>query len=286
MTVETANRLYELRKKFGYSQEELAEKIGVSRQAISKWERSEASPDTDNLIMLSKVYGITIDELINGPSDQSEESPKKNEAKEDDSEDSNDEKKNTHIHFDNGIHIDDGKEHVHIDFSGIHVEDEESTVRIDKDGIFVSDDGEIKIDTEEDKREHPVISAFKRFPYPILALLAYLAFGFWNVCGGWAAGWVVFLTVPIYYSILNAIQKKNPRKFAYAVLVTGVYVYLGIMYGLWHPYWIMFISVPIYDGLCKVFFPKVKGEGHKILFKIGDDDDEDEEDEDLEEMED
>lgn len=285
MTVETANRLYELRKKFGFSQEELAEKIGVSRQAISKWERSEASPDTDNLIMLSKIYGITIDELINGPSDQSEESPKKNEAKEDNSEDSNGEKKNTHIHFDNGIHIDDGKEHVHIDFSGIHVEDEESTVRIDKDGIFVSDDGEVKIDTATEKEQHPILHAFKQFPYPILTLFLYLAFGFWNICGGWAAGWVVFLTVPIYYSILSAIQKKNPRKFAYAVLVTGVYVYLGIMYGLWHPYWIMFISVPIYDGLCKVFFPKAKGEGHKIVFKVGDDDDDDE-DEDLEEMED
>lgn len=48
MNIEIANRLVNLRKEKGFSQEQLAEKIGVSRQAVSKWERSEASPDTDN----------------------------------------------------------------------------------------------------------------------------------------------------------------------------------------------------------------------------------------------
>ncbi len=66
MNIETAKRLFEYRKANGFSQEELAEKIGVSRQAISKWERSESSPDTDNLIALANLYGITIDELLNG----------------------------------------------------------------------------------------------------------------------------------------------------------------------------------------------------------------------------
>ena len=66
MNIETANRLYEYRKKMGLSQEELAARIGVSRQAVSKWERAEASPDTDNLIELSKVYGVTLDEMLRG----------------------------------------------------------------------------------------------------------------------------------------------------------------------------------------------------------------------------
>ena len=66
MTKETADRLFQYRKANGYSQEELASKIGVSRQAISKWERGESSPDTDNLITLARLYNITIDELING----------------------------------------------------------------------------------------------------------------------------------------------------------------------------------------------------------------------------
>ena len=53
MDISTANRLYELRKQHGLSQDELAEKLNVSRQAVSKWERSESSPDTDNLIALA-----------------------------------------------------------------------------------------------------------------------------------------------------------------------------------------------------------------------------------------
>ncbi len=66
MNVEIANKLVKLRKSHGLSQGDLADKIGVSRQAVSKWECAESSPDTDNLIALSKLYEITIDELIVG----------------------------------------------------------------------------------------------------------------------------------------------------------------------------------------------------------------------------
>ena len=64
MNIEIANRLVQLRKKNGLSQEELADKLGLSRQAVSKWERAEASPDTDNLICLAKLYGVSLDELL------------------------------------------------------------------------------------------------------------------------------------------------------------------------------------------------------------------------------
>lgn len=64
MNIEIANRLVTLRKEKGFSQEQLAEKIGVSRQAVSKWERSEASPDTDNLIILARLYEVSLDELL------------------------------------------------------------------------------------------------------------------------------------------------------------------------------------------------------------------------------
>ena len=46
------------------SQEQLAEKLQVSRQAISKWELGESMPDTENLILLSKFYGVSIDYLL------------------------------------------------------------------------------------------------------------------------------------------------------------------------------------------------------------------------------
>lgn len=64
MNVKMADRLVELRKKSGYSQEELADKLGISRQAVSKWERAESAPDTDNLIALSKLYNTSIDVML------------------------------------------------------------------------------------------------------------------------------------------------------------------------------------------------------------------------------
>lgn len=70
MNLMTANRLQQLRKMNGYSQEVLAEKLGISRQSVSKWERAEASPEIDNLMALSKIYGITIDELLDTSSDK------------------------------------------------------------------------------------------------------------------------------------------------------------------------------------------------------------------------
>ena len=57
-------KLYELRKKEGLSQEELAEKVGVSRQTISKWEMSQSSPEMEKLINLSKIFDISLDELV------------------------------------------------------------------------------------------------------------------------------------------------------------------------------------------------------------------------------
>lgn len=64
MNLETANRLISLRKRMGLSQEDLAYRLGVSRQAVSKWERGESSPDVDNAIMLGRIYGVSLDELF------------------------------------------------------------------------------------------------------------------------------------------------------------------------------------------------------------------------------
>ena len=54
------------RKKAGLSQEALAEKLGVSRQAISKWETGAADPSTANLLALAKLYGVSAEELLRG----------------------------------------------------------------------------------------------------------------------------------------------------------------------------------------------------------------------------
>lgn len=54
-----------LRNLNGFSQEEIAEKIGISRQAYAKWEKGETLPDVEKCAKLAKVYGTTIDTLIN-----------------------------------------------------------------------------------------------------------------------------------------------------------------------------------------------------------------------------
>lgn len=79
MNVETAQRLADLRRSKGFSQEGLARKLGLSRQAISKWERAESSPDTENLISLAKLYGVSLDDLLN-PSDENEDRARQREA--------------------------------------------------------------------------------------------------------------------------------------------------------------------------------------------------------------
>ncbi len=64
MNIDMAKRLADRRKRAGFSQESLALELGVSRQAVSKWERSESSPDTDNLIALAQLYGVSLDDLL------------------------------------------------------------------------------------------------------------------------------------------------------------------------------------------------------------------------------
>ena len=59
-----ADKIMELRKKNGWSQEELAEKIGVSRQSVSKWESAQAVPDLNKILVLSEVFGVTTDYLL------------------------------------------------------------------------------------------------------------------------------------------------------------------------------------------------------------------------------
>lgn len=64
--MEFCERLQTLRKRAGLSQEKLAETCGVSRQAVSKWEAGQAQPDMDKLILLSKLFGVSLDELVKG----------------------------------------------------------------------------------------------------------------------------------------------------------------------------------------------------------------------------
>ena len=65
-----ADKIITLRKKNGLSQEELAEKMNVSRQSVSKWESAQSVPDLNKVIMLSEIFGVSTDYLLK---DRSEE---------------------------------------------------------------------------------------------------------------------------------------------------------------------------------------------------------------------
>ena len=227
MTIEFGNRLQELRKSHSLSQEELADKLGVSRQAVSKWECGEASPDTDNLIQLSKIYGISLDELVGN------ESVKKVNP--------------TRVE----VVDDEGQRLV---FEGHNIK----AVTNDGEKVVVSDEDDDKDDEEEEKK-HPIytrVNIIVSSISTILIIVSYILLG--SLLGLWGQAWVLFLLIPVIPSAMDAIFYKRMGKFAYPVFVAFVYLFLCMWYpgGLWHPLWIIFLSIPIYyviaDGIKKL----------------------------------
>lgn len=280
MNIETANRLLQYRKKHNLSQEELANRIGVSRQAVSKWERAEASPDTDNLILLAEIYGVSLDELLKGESAESAKAEPEKEPEQEENADSEqvptgDEGteyvKTDKVSFKNGIHIDDKNgDKVHISFAdGIHVHDKAGTkVDIDKNGIFVDENGRQRVYTTKDgdvmydaEMSDNMFSRGKSrkfwnsFPFFAIALVAFLWWGFSGVCFGRALSRIVLLTIPLYYSLVDAIYKRKAEHFAYPVLVAMAYILMGYfnVLGGWTVGRVVFLSIPLYYWLCSFF---------------------------------
>lgn len=72
------DKLIELRKKSSYSQEELAEKLGVSRQSVSKWESNNTYPETDKIIQIANLFDCSMDDLINDKITDVESTQRKN----------------------------------------------------------------------------------------------------------------------------------------------------------------------------------------------------------------
>lgn len=78
-----SDKIVKLRKTKGWSQEELAEKLNVSRQAVSRWEGATAQPDATNILQLSKLFGVTTDYLLNDEYASDNDLPKVKEIKSD-----------------------------------------------------------------------------------------------------------------------------------------------------------------------------------------------------------
>jgi len=229
MTIEIADRLIKLRKEHGLSQEELADKLGLSRQAVSKWERAEASPDTDNLICLAKLYGVSLDDLLK--TDDSVETIVKEQVKEDKVS-----KEGITLTDDDGSRLEIHNHHIEA---------------FDKNGNKVKDTRDPFL--KKCDIINACLSSFMLIVYIFLGAFAEM----------WANGWVFFFVPEIICSIVRAIHTRNPNKvnITFICLFTFFFVCMvlpGLDAGLWHPMWCVFLLIPAYHSLFGTI-NKIKG---------------------------
>lgn len=241
MNIEIANRLVKLRKENNLSQEALANKLGISRQAVSKWERAEASPDTDNLILLADLYGVSLDDLLKSNQKEFESGKSQGEQPKEETK-----KEKVHISLKHGIHVSDRNgEEVHIGWSGIHIEEpaKNQSVHIDGSGVKVNN----KVyDHDEDNWYH-YYEDYTKFPFALIVIVAYIIIAFYT--GDWHPLWIMLLIIPIIEGIISAFKHRNLNRFPFPVLLILYYLYEGFYHGIWSPTWLVFLTIPIYYSL-------------------------------------
>ena len=234
MNIEIANRLQKLRKEKGFSQEELADALGISRQAVSKWERAEASPDTDNLICLAKLYNVSLDSLLD--TDETIEELKEEQKEKLAEENAKD---GTFIKDEDG-------DSIHIGSDGVHLKDADgSEVHICKGHVRgVDKDGHVFV-----RNSKPRFSACLEGILMLCAVAAFLLIGF--LADGFAWSWIVFFIPEIICSIIRCFERKRLGKFNVPVMCTFIYflVCLALDFQCWHPMWVIFLLVPIYYAI-------------------------------------
>lgn len=202
MDIKTADRLQALRKSHGLSQEALSEKLGVSRQAVSKWERGESSPDTDNLIALAGIYNITLDDILNTDKELSTVKSVEENVTQADKEDTVPVKKQ-------GVKEPLGKALLKFPFAlvvaAVYVvlnllvsKWHPSWLMFFALPIYYHFAGACFAKTQK--------GFLLSQPVPELAAAVYLVLGFWQ--GLWAAGAAVFIAIPIYYWAVAFYKKK------------------------------------------------------------------------------
>lgn len=224
MTTECANRLAELRRAHNLSQEELAERLGVSRQAVSKWERAESSPDTDNLIALARLYGTSLDVLLGLQVPPETELPEVAAAGAAAAGAAAPAESPIGDHSDvpSGDPLPEGSYYEHL-------------------AQQAAQEAERAAREAARKRKH----RRDRFPYPVFVAAAYLVLGcFFHQ---WHPGWLIFLTIPLYY--LPESERRPLRLLGNPVMITIIYLLLGIFCNLWHPGWLIFLLIPILGAM-------------------------------------
>lgn len=259
MDLAMAQRLVDRRKAAGLSQEALAAQLGVSRQAVSKWERSESSPDTDNLIALASLYGVSLDELLYGEAandaDDLEDGSADTETADvaDEAEDSAEhtdcsDKPLVDISLARGIHVIDPNkgEEVHVGWSGIHVANERrgEEVHVGWSGIHVANErkgeevhvgpGGLHIDTLEDDG-HSVHTNDD---------------GTVTIDGETFSSWKeAHDKLDHHGKHFHTKVGRAWNKFPFPALVALAYLVLGIVYGTWATGLFLVFLIPVYYAL-------------------------------------
>jgi hypothetical protein len=80
--------------------------------------------------------------------------------------------------------------------------------------------------------------------YSIIITIAYVLIGIF--LGVWHPTWLLFLTIPCYYMLVEFIKDGDWNLFPYPILCVIVYLTTGFDYNIWHPMWVIFLSIPIY----------------------------------------
>ncbi len=204
------------------------------------------------MICLAKIYNISLDELLRTDEDVEtiKESVKEKEV----------EKKNVKI-SPSSICVKDGDEEVNISFSGIYIKDGDEEVVIGNKPIEVLNENDQKKRKIKDK-----ITSI----YTLLVVIGYILLGaFLDL---WHPAWILFISIPLVDSIIEAIFQKDAKKFAFPILAVIVFLFVGCVYHIWHPTWVVFILIPVYYSLVP------GGVKVKVNLETNSDDDEDEED--------
>lgn len=201
MNVEIAQRLATLRREKGYSQEELAEKLGLSRQAVSKWERAESAPDVGNLIALAKLYNVTLDDLLRVDDDviddvRFEETDKAAAAE------------SPQPPAPMGApQVPAG---VPLPVQPPNYDEPQASYAASAGTAGIPQMQQPPTSQAPQPPTSPVVQdtstkgPWLSFPYPILCVVVFLLIGIF--IGAWHPGWIVFLTIPLYYWIANIIE--------------------------------------------------------------------------------
>jgi len=80
--------------------------------------------------------------------------------------------------------------------------------------------------------------------YAIIITIAYVLMGMFF--GAWHPAWLLFLTIPCYYMLVEFFKSKDWNTFPYPILCVIVFLAAGFDYGWWHPLWVIFLTIPLY----------------------------------------